>query len=149
MGQIWRTCFLISYIFKKDWLQSGPHAQQATSLRSTELVWFFRLRSAKEKIRDIQCPTDRSTGANKRDRGQIETPLPHFLPNLHSPKTITGRSKVAEYWSLNNILMLSTVWDGRLWKRFCKIFSESSTGRWAVLQLQCCPSKQGEISENI
>ena len=37
----------------------------------------------------------------------------------------------------------------RSWERFCKIFSESSTGRWAVLQLQCCPSRQEELSENI
>ena len=29
------------------------------------------------------------------------------------------------------------------------MFLESSTGRWAVLQLPCCPSKQGERSENI
>ena len=27
--------------------------------------------------------------------------------------------------------------------------SESSPGRWAVPQLPCCPSKQGELSENI
>ena len=35
------------------------------------------------------------------------------------------------------------------WERFCKMFSESSLGRWAVPQLPCCPSKQGELSENI
>ena len=29
------------------------------------------------------------------------------------------------------------------------MFSESSTGGWAVLQLSCCISKQGEHSENI
>ena len=29
------------------------------------------------------------------------------------------------------------------------MFSESSTGCWAVLQLPCCPSKQRELSENI
>ena len=34
-------------------------------------------------------------------------------------------------------------------KRFCKMFSESSPGRWAVLRLLCCPSKPGELSENI
>ena len=33
-------------------------------------------------------------------------------------------------------------WGVRLWNRFCKMFSESSTDRWAVLQLQCCLSKQ-------
>ena len=29
-------------------------------------------------------------------------------------------------------------------KRFCKMFSESST---VVLQLPCCPGKQGELSQ--
>ena len=29
------------------------------------------------------------------------------------------------------------------------MFSESSTGSWAALQLSCCPSKQGKLSENI
>ena len=28
-------------------------------------------------------------------------------------------------------------------------FSESSSGCWAILQLPCCPSKQGELLENI
>ena len=37
----------------------------------------------------------------------------------------------------------------RSWEMFCKMFSESSPGRWAVLQLPCCPSKEGELSENI
>ena len=41
--------------------------------------------------------------------------------------------------------MHDTVWGIRLWKRFCKMFSESSTGRWAALQLPCCPSKQGNF----
>ena len=39
----------------------------------------------------------------------------------------------------------STVWGGRLRKRFCNMFSVSSTGSWAELQLPCCPSKQGEL----
>ena len=30
-------------------------------------------------------------------------------------------------------------------ERFCNMFSESSLGRWAVLQLPCCLSKQGEF----
>ena len=34
-------------------------------------------------------------------------------------------------------------------KRFCDMFSESSTGSWAELQLPCCPSKQGELPENM
>jgi len=31
----------------------------------------------------------------------------------------------------------------------CYMFSESSTGIWAQLQLPCCPSKLGELKENI
>ena len=42
-----------------------------------------------------------------------------------------------------------SVWGGRLRKRFCNMFSESSTGSWAELQLPCCPSKQGELQENM
>ena len=44
---------------------------------------------------------------------------------------------------------MSTVWGGRLRKRFCNMFSESSTGSWAELKLPCCPSKQEEFSENM
>ena len=33
-----------------------------------------------------------------------------------------------------------------MWKRFCNMFSEKSTGSWAELQLTCCPSEQGEPS---
>ena len=40
-------------------------------------------------------------------------------------------------------------WGGHLFQRFCSLFSESSPGRWAILQLPCCPSKQGELLENI
>ena len=43
----------------------------------------------------------------------------------------------------------ATVWGGRLRKRFCNMFSESSTGNWAELQLPCCTSKKGELPENI
>ena len=42
-----------------------------------------------------------------------------------------------------------TVWGGSLFRRFCNMFSESFSGRWAVLQLPCCPRKQGKLSENI
>ena len=45
--------------------------------------------------------------------------------------------------------MLTTVWGGRLRKRFCNMFSESSTGSWAELQLPCSPSKQGELLDNM
>ena len=37
----------------------------------------------------------------------------------------------------------TTGWGGHLFRRLCKLFSESSTGCWAILQLPCCPSKQG------
>ena len=36
-----------------------------------------------------------------------------------------------------------------MFRRFCKLFFESSTGRCAILQLPCCPTKQGELLENI
>ena len=34
-------------------------------------------------------------------------------------------------------------------ERFCKMFSDSSTDHRAVLQPQRCPSKEGELAENI
>ena len=37
----------------------------------------------------------------------------------------------------------------RFRKRCCNMFSESSTGCWAELQLPWCPRKQGEIPENM
>ena len=49
-------------------------------------------------------------------------------------------------WSYSSNGLWCTVWGVRLWKRFCKMFSESSTGHLAVLQLPCCPNKQGELS---
>ena len=51
--------------------------------------------------------------------------------------------------SSGNRLTYCTVWGGRLRKRFCNMFSESSTGSWAELQLAGCPSKQGELPENM
>ena len=39
------------------------------------------------------------------------------------------------------IMPSATVWGGRLYKRFCNMFSDSSTGSWAELQLPCCPSR--------
>ena len=42
-----------------------------------------------------------------------------------------------------------TGWGDRLRKMFCNMFSGSSTGSWAELQLPCSQSKQGELSENI
>ena len=38
---------------------------------------------------------------------------------------------------------------GHLFRRFCNMFSESSTGSWAELQLPYCPSKEGELPENM
>ena len=42
-----------------------------------------------------------------------------------------------------------SVWGVSLLIRLCKMFSESFLGCQAVLQLTCCPSRQGELSENI
>ena len=47
---------------------------------------------------------------------------------------------------MNVLGNVSTVWGVRLCKRFCRMFSESSTGCWAVLQVPCC---LGELTENI
>ena len=46
-------------------------------------------------------------------------------------------------------IQVSTGWGVHLFRRFCKMFSESSPGYWAVLKLPCCPIKEGELSENI
>ena len=40
-----------------------------------------------------------------------------------------------------HLAQVTTVWGGKLRKRFCNMFSESSTGSWAELQLPCCPRK--------
>ena len=50
---------------------------------------------------------------------------------------------------IRRFLQLGTGWGGHLFRRFCKLFSERSTGCWAILQLPCFPSKQGELSDNI
>ena len=52
-------------------------------------------------------------------------------------------------WKLDIIGWAATVWGGRLSKRFSNMFPESSTVSWAELQLPCCPSKQGELPENM
>ena len=44
-------------------------------------------------------------------------------------------------------MKIYTGWGGHLFRRFCKLFSESSPDCWAVLQLPCCPSKRGELLE--
>ena len=38
---------------------------------------------------------------------------------------------------------------GRQVEETCNMFSESSTGSWAEMQLPCCPSKQEELIENM
>ena len=42
-------------------------------------------------------------------------------------------------------------WVGRplVLKVLCKLFVESSTCPWVILQLPCFPTKQGELLENI
>ena len=52
---------------------------------------------------------------------------------------------------LDSTLALGPVGQYNVWCQVMKevLFSEISTGHWAVLQLPCCPSKQGELSENI
>ena len=62
----------------------------------------------------------------------------HLSPHLPRPRCECHLSTLC-----------STVWGGRLRKRFCNMFSESSTGSWDELQLPCCPSKQGELPENM
>ena len=39
-----------------------------------------------------------------------------------------------------------TVSAGKLFRRFCKMFSESSIGRLAIMQLPYCPSKRAIVS---
>ena len=60
----------------------------------------------------------------------------HLSPHLPRPRCECHLSTLC-----------STVWGGRLRKRFCNMFSESSTGSWDELQLPSCPSKQGELSD--
>ena len=43
------------------------------------------------------------------------------------------------------LLIWNEAWGGHLFRRFCKMFFERSPGRWALLQLPCCPSKQGKL----
>ena len=50
-------------------------------------------------------------------------------------------------WSAGIENVAYTVCCGNLFRRFCNMFSESSPGHWAVLQLPCCPSKQGNFQK--
>ena len=63
--------------------------------------------------------------------------------------SIPAFAEVANLKEFRGKVPSCTVWGGRLSKRFCNMFSESSTGRWAELQLPCCPRKQGEFPENM
>ena len=60
------------------------------------------------------------------------------------PSTIAS-----EALNVSFICWCNTVRGSNLFWRFCEMFIESSTGRSAVLQLPCCPSKQRELSENV
>ena len=66
----------------------------------------------------------------------------------HITKVILHFAKI-QTEQLRNNDNSSTRWGSHLFWRFCKMFPESSPGCWAVLQLPCCPSKQGELLENI
>ena len=80
-----------------------------------------------------------------------EVPPPH--PHLRTDDPVQARllpsgTKIVDiYLGMN--CEYSTGWGGHLFQRFCKLLSESSPGCWAVQQLPCCPSKQGELLENI
>ena len=63
------------------------------------------------------------------------------------PKVVRTRFSDIAPWRSSRIKSGAETWN--LFRRFCKMFSESSTGRWAVLQLPCCQSKQWKLSENI
>ena len=62
----------------------------------------------------------------------------------------SNSSEVGLYKGVDSLQSLHiTGWGGHLFRRFCKLFSESSPHCWAVLQLPRCPSKQGELIKNI
>ena len=54
-------------------------------------------------------------------------------------ETMLDKFSTAERLTINVLHMraINVVWDGKLRGRFCKMFSESSTGR--PVQLPCCP----------
>ena len=83
-------------------------------------------------------------GRCKSGTGQLKTQKILFLRREHA-------AKYSEIVLLGGVFVASnsTFWGGRLRKMFCSMFSESSTGSWAELQLPCCPSKQGELPENM
>ena len=61
---------------------------------------------------------------------------------LHVSHTLTWRCDIqrsslsvsgeAQHHSWNPGYEIGTGWGGHLFRRFCKLFSESSTGRWAI-----------------
>ena len=67
---------------------------------------------------------------------------------MYFPRVFSSCIFGIEQKSLNDA-HVHTVWGGRLCKRFCNQFSESSTGSWVELQLPFCPSKQGELPKNM
>ena len=68
-------------------------------------------------------------------------PLKKFIW-LHSSNRLHILNCVILLWNKLQHYTLSAI---RLFPRFCKMFSESST---IVTQLPCCPHKQGELSKN-
>ena len=85
------------------------------------------------------CPS----GTPMREREREREQQVHYSSLL---ATNTKKSDSAR--SVRHRPFLCTVWGGRFWKRFCNMFSESSTGSWAELQLPRCPSKQVRLQEN-
>ena len=83
--------------------------------------------------------------AGHRGRHQAQR-QPHALLNRLRLTDLRYFPTTAEY---HFSFLYCTVWGGRLRKRFCNMFSESSTGSWAELQVPWCTSKQGELPENM
>ena len=86
---------------------------------------------------------------NLKDHKWIGGSIYHNDPELSSKvafSAISWTKIVQENTSATQHMKETVAWGGDLFRRFCKLFSESSTGRWAVLQVPCWPSKQGELS---
>ena len=80
--------------------------------------------------------------------------LYHTVPITQGPDSIENVLAWGLAWKrawdsfLTLLHVVTTGWGGHLFRRFCKLFSDSSTVCWAILQLPCCPSKQGELLKN-
>ena len=86
----------------------------------------------------VSCCWEQVQGSTNRRAPGLVNVVPalayHFCLNLPAAFTQPGAHLLVEP---------CTVWGGKLWGRFCEIFSESSTSRWAVLHLSCYRSRQG------